>query len=310
MGVWGFGWLFFVILCTFEIFHSKNILQRGRSGCKMSIHGSYFWRTDSKILNQMVANKISTCWRSLERPTDTRLREDSERRSSCKDSAFHSSTAGIGEPWGLAEDSILFCLSCLSHPPAPSHTQPKALQRFGVLYSVKAAGGPPSFQSRAKTACVLHTWFPQSVARGSTASVVRLWTPAAISWGRVLEQVTGLASLCLCWNLFPPSSLSSPHFSGQLEKALSGFWLLQMTVRVIEFRLLLLFALTKITEERNCKCYLLKICMLGGWGKYREKNYELMFLYILPQWVCCSWKYSFFWRKKKSCIHKDVSFDE
>lgn len=59
-----------------------------------------------------------------------------------------------------------------------------------------------------------------------------------------------------------------------------------MIVRVIEFTLLLLSALTKVTEERNCQRWLLVTCLIYVCWEDRGiqgEDHELMVLCIVLQ---------------------------
>lgn len=127
------------------------------------------------------------------------------------------------------------------------HT-PKDWAEVCCLPQSRPQGGAPGYKSHAKMAFVLGTWFLQSV------------TPMApVNARSHLGQVTGDRwrdpQALSPWASPSPVPLPSPHFSGRLGEAPSGFGRFPVTVRVIAFRLLLLCAPTKVTAERGGKCW-------------------------------------------------------
>jgi len=125
-------------------------------------------------------------------------------------------STGKGGLFGLAGNSILFCLSYHFYLPSP-HTHPKAMPRFGVLHSLKPVGRP----SWLLVVCQgdLGPAFLVPSACGSARHNVcgGPGTPAAIPSGQAQGPEVRPAHLRLGQKSPSPISLSSPLLSGCLE---------------------------------------------------------------------------------------------
>lgn len=186
---------------------------------------------------------------------------------------------------GLAGNSFLFCISRLPHfssPAPPPTTHPKAVRMFSVSHSATAAGLVVTCQDALRPSYVA-----PAVCDSAVPMRVEPWSPL-----RGRGQGTGVRRSNLrtrqpsSLQALPsptPSPRSPPHFSGCLEKVLSGLRLLRMTVRMIEFRFAAAFCPDKNNEERNCKCSLLVACLKHVERMEEIQGEEPMCLDILPQ---------------------------
>lgn len=155
--------------------------------------------------------------------------------------SFHHSSCGR-TIW-VAGVFILFYICCFTHPPHPMHTPKLCKGLVSVLHSVKEA----ERSSWLLVTCQGGPWPVYRVpsVRGS-AEAEHLWLDSEALQpppGAGTEIRVRLADLKTCQNSslqkFPfLFSLSSPRLPEHLEEAVSGFRLLRMTRRVIEFRLL------------------------------------------------------------------------